>query len=222
MKCGINGLLLTLATFVIASQSTVHLTRHIQLGEENKYKVHFSGSAVFGDLDVTQTKDEKVVKVYDNGDADVLTTILSRQILVNDSKISRKMDPPSTERVDKNGVPLDPKDQESGGDQLTNCVSVLFDRDLKVGDTIKVDKASGKDKTTGSFKIVSLDEGELRAEANLKITRVDDDPTTFKGTFLVNIADSKLDKINGSFENFDIGEGHSLDDGKYTIERIHS
>ncbi len=224
MRTGIIAFFLTLSMLAIAGQGAVHLTGHLQVGQDDKYKIHFTGSAIFGDLDVTQTKDEKVVKLYDNGAADVLTTLLNRQILVNGSKIAQPLDPPSTTRVDKDGIPLEPKDQVSGGDQIAVCVTSLFDRDLKVGDVIQVNRtnADNKDKTTGTFKIASLDDGEVRAAAAFQITRGNDMPTHFKGTFLVNIADAKLDKIDGAAEQFDIGEGHSLDEAHYTLERIRS
>lgn len=224
MKTGIVTCSLALAAFALAGQSTVRLTGRLHVGEDDRYKIHFSGSAIFGDLDVSQTKEEKVVKLYESGGADILTTLLSRQILVNGSKISQPLDPPSTTRVDKNGVPLEPKDQVSGGDQFRVCLTSLFDRDLRVGDVVQVNRTNpdNKGKTTGFFKIVSLDDGEVRAAAALQITRGNEMPTHFKGTFLVHVADARLDKIDGSAEQFDIGEGHSLDEAHYTLERVHS
>jgi hypothetical protein len=56
---------------------------------------------------------------------------------------------------------------------------------------------------------------------NLTITHGTADPSKFAGSFLVNTADSKLDKVDATLDSLDLGQA-VLTNAKFVLERVHS
>ncbi len=221
MKAKISILLLALAAFSFAGQDVIHFTRQQKVGSVDKYKVHISGGSQFGDIDVTGTRSEEVKKIYDNGDADIEAKVLSQTVTVNGTEYPAPQDPTTTFKVDKNGIPV-AAPSTPGRLEFGRFLSKIFDKDLKVGDTIRVDQAGpdGKGTAKGTIKLDSVANGDAKLVVDLTLTRATGDPTKFTGSFLVNTTDSKLDKIDASMDSLDLGQA-VLTNAKFVLERVH-
>lgn len=223
MKAKISILLLAAAAFSLAGQDVVHFTRQQKVGTLDKYKVHITGTSQYGDIDITGTRSEEVKKVYDNGDADIEAKVLSQAVTINGSEVPAPQDPTTTFKVDKNGIPVSTPSDQPGRLQFGRYLSAIFNKDLKVGDSIQVDEAGpdGKGKGTGTIKLDSVSNGDAKLMVNLTLTHASGEPTKFVGSFLVNTTDSKLDKIDATMDTLDLGPA-VITNAKFVLERVHS
>jgi len=209
---------------VLASgQDSVHFERRLKVGDTASYRLHFSGSAPFGDLEVTQTTSDKIIEIEKDGNADVWYTVRSRKVLVNGSEFPTRLDPPFTRKVDKNGVPVDGAKQDFDRNDFSRYLDVLFGHDVKVGQVLSINRLmpDGKGRATGSLKLVGVHGGEATLEANLTVPRGAGEPTLLKGEFLVSTKDAILDKVDAKVENLDLGQT-VLTEATYSNERVHS
>lgn len=215
-------LFIGLAFLALAWQQSVRYQRHFEVGQTGRYTVHFSGSAIFGDLDVTQTTASKVMSIDKGGGANVQYTIQSRKVLVNGSDISTKLDPPYIHKLDKNGIPIEgAKDFDHNDFSL--YLGGSFGRDLNVGDVVPIKQPmpDGKGNATGSLKLLSLSQGEATFDAVITVPRGNQEPTVLRGKIEVSTRDATLDKIEATVENLDLGQA-VLADAKYSLSRTGS
>jgi hypothetical protein len=220
MKTLGSALLLGLAVLA-AGQESVRLQRNLVVGQSSIYKLHFSGPAQFADLDVTQTTSQKVTSIAQDGSAEVQYTILSRKVLVNGSDFSTKPDPPFKHRVDKSGIPLDGDKKDFDRNDFSRYLEGLFDRDLKVGDTVPIERSmpDGKQKATGSLKLLKLSGDEAAFDAKISVPRGIQAPTVLRGQVRLNTKDGTLVEIEATVENLDLGRA-VLERAKYSYGRV--
>jgi hypothetical protein len=218
MKGYATLLFLSIALMAFCRQS-IHLQRHLEIGRAETFTVHFSGSAIFGDLDVTQTTSSKVTAIDKDGNADVQFAIQSRKVLVNDSEISTKLDAPYSRKINKDGIPImEAKDFDRN--DFLSYLEVLFDRDLEVGEVIPINQLmpNGKEKATGNLKLLSLNEGRATFDAVITVPRGSQLPTVLKGKIVLSTKDGSLEKIDATVKNLDLGQA-LLTDAKYAYSR---
>jgi hypothetical protein len=223
MKAKAILLCLGLIAIALGAQDTVHLARNYKQGDKDSLKMKFSGSTQIGDLAGTSTVVISVDKVYDNGDADVTSTLTELKATLGGNEVPVPPSPPRTERVDKNGNPTDPSKAQNSPFEITKYMQALYGRDLKVGDTFTLDKTNpDKSKISGTVKLDSIADGMAKFVSNVVATPADDDhPTKLNLTAQFDVATSKLVKAEGDMDYLKL-QGLTVTDVKVSLERVKS
>lgn len=217
---------LALISLAVAAQDTIRLTRTFKEGEKDSYKMHSTVTMAMGDADVNFVMEQLVKKVYDNGEADVQTTMDDFHVVVNGNEVPVPAPPVTTMHVDKHGMPI----KVEGGDQTMSRMqfmrfsSLFFDRDLKVGETIPIDYTDPKDEkshTTGTVQLQSVTSGEAKIVASLKVTSAaSTTPMNVDMTSYVDVASSKPNRLEGIVTNMATETpGGTISAMKFTMER---
>ncbi|HEY3780208.1 MAG TPA: hypothetical protein VGL56_03930 [Fimbriimonadaceae bacterium] len=226
MKAKAILLCLGLISIALGAQDSIRFSRHLTQGDTDNYKMHISGTMQQGDIDFTMKMQQLVAKVYDNGDADLTTTISDFHLTMGGNEMPIPAPPPSTVKVDKNGMPKEIPAGPQGRMQFLRYMSSLFDKDIKVGDTVNVNTTDPKDpknKTTGTIKLDSVTDGMAKLTGDITTTMSDADaPAKVHMTMYVNVATSKMSKLEGTVDAMPVAQGMSMSDVKISMERLTS
>ena len=226
MKAKAILLCLGLIAIAFGAQDTIRFSRHLKEGDQDTYKLHVSGNMQAGDLDFTMKMVQLVKKVYDNGDADLDTTTPDFHITMNGNEVPAPPIPEKTIKVDKNGVPKEAPEGAQSRMEFMRYMAGFYDKDLKVGDTVTIDHTDPKDsknKMTGTVKLDSVTDGVAKLLINVTTTSSDSDtPSKIVATMYINVATSKMSKIDGTVDSMPIQPGIVLSDVKITMERLQS
>jgi hypothetical protein len=226
MKAKAILLCLGLISIALGAQDSIRFSRHLKEGDQDAYKMHISGSTQQGDIDFSMKMQQLVAKVYDNGDADLTTTITEFHLMMGGNEIPVPAPQPSTIKVDKNGMPKEMPQGIQGRMQFMRYMTSFYDKDIKVGDTINVDSVDpkeAKNKTTGTIKFDSIADGTAKVVADLTTTSADTDgPSKIHMTMYINAATSKLNKLEGTVDSLPVQPGMAMTDVKVSMEHLAS
>lgn len=231
MKAGIRICLLTLAVFAIAwkSQSpppsVVRFTRHAVEGDQDLLKIEVTGSTDMGDFDFMQTQTRLIKKVYGNGDADVQITVTSQRVALNGNNVPVDLPQISQIRLNKQGLPT--ANSVTGRDRmnLAKYAAPLYNRDLKLGSTFHVEQTSADKNETiaGKVKFDSIANGDAKFTAELENTQnYTLDVVKVHLDIYMNIAASKIDRIEETVAKLPITDAIKLENAKVVYERVSS
>jgi hypothetical protein len=227
MKLKLTLLSLGLCAVAMAGQGPVHFVHHYTVGDHDGYKIHVTGSTQMGDLDVALTQVRTIKKVYDNGDADMETSTSDFHVTMNGNDINVPQPPTATERVNKLGIPVD-ADKGKGahgspeGMNFSKYAAAFYDKDIKVGDVITINdtSADGKEKSTGSITLVSVNNGEAKLSADLTNTNPEmDAPAKVHVDMLMDTATSKPNHMEATVSSMPVQQGIVMTNVKMTLDR---
>jgi len=213
---------------VAAAPQGIQFGRTYAVGDVDSYhmKMNIEGAlALEMNMDVAQ----KVVKVYDNGDADVEATVSGGKMTMAGNNVPIPATKPTTSRIDKYGGFV------SGGAQGRSAMSMDFSKfarklpkeGLTPGQTINVEEVGtegDKVKVKGTYKLESVEEGVAKLHSILDIssekitTPMHMDVTTF-----IETAGNKLKRMEGKMTNLSgmpgMPPGMQIDSVSITMER---
>ncbi|HMS53878.1 MAG TPA: hypothetical protein PKA27_00630 [Fimbriimonadaceae bacterium] len=231
----IKSILLGVALFAVAgaAQSPVSMERKYKVGETDEYKMKVDVSMSMGAVEVSMGMTQVVKKVYDNGDADIETTLKDMKIMFGGQEIPSPGDtapPVVMERYNKQGVQVG-KSSSAGGAGNPMAQMMNFSKfssfipvgGLEVGKSYPVDTKDdkGKQEAKGTIKVESIAEGVAKFLADLDVTvEGSDKPLKVKTTSMVDVSSSKPNKVEGVVTNLPSQDGMEIESVKFVMERV--
>ncbi len=212
----------------LAAQDTLKLERKYVVGEKDSYKYKLSLETGQGSVDVAMTQAQAVVKVYDNGDADIESSTSGLSVKFNGQDVPVPAPPnqKDTRRYTKQGVPVSLTQGGRGGMQggmaFAQFLNVLADKPLTVGQTVPVEYTLPDEKTTvsGTVKLESLANGVAKLLSHMNVTMPQSTkPVKLVITSFVDAASSKLSKAEGTATDLPEQGPMSPKAVQFTIER---
>jgi hypothetical protein len=219
----LNATLIGLGLVASCFSQTVRLSRHFTAGDSDSYKLHLTGTSQIGDFDLSISQTQKIVKVYPDGGADMETDVNSMSVTMGGNEVPVPQPKPTTMRVDKFGAPVQQTDNPANKLNFAKFAGLLFDHDLTVGNSITVNQTSpdGKEKTTGTIKVDSVANNDVKLVADVILTSDKmDTPMKIHMTTLVNTNNSKVEHIEGTVDSMPIQAGMNLTDVKMTYDHV--
>jgi hypothetical protein len=192
--------------FASPSQDALRLERTFKLGERDRYTAKLSLGAEVGDVDLTIKTEQHVLKVYDNGDADVESALLELKTAINGQPIETGQTPPDSKakyRISKHGMPAETGGGMGGfGFSILSYLGLLGDKPLAKGEKTPftlADPADPKKKAEGTVTLESVEAGEAKLVGAWELTlAADRKPLKVSMTSMVDVATGKLNKASGT------------------------
>ncbi|HTQ09991.1 MAG TPA: hypothetical protein VMI31_07980 [Fimbriimonadaceae bacterium] len=196
-------LLLLGASLAIARAQTFHPRHKYVTGDSDTYAVTVKAQTTNGEIDVSSDTTRKVAKVYDNGDADIETSVKGLSITVGGQQFPAPEQAPTTTRVNPLGLAV-------AGPKSRSLSFVQFgmyfgDQDLSVGQTNTfehTDDANKGNHYKATVKLVSLDAGKATIGVTAdNWTAGQEAPMHLEGTAVVDATTDRLISFTGTAKN---------------------
>ena len=211
-----------------AAQDGFKFERRYTGGEADTYNMSASLESSLGPIDLAMTMTQAVKKVYDNGDADIETTIESLKVNAMGRERDEPARPPTMSRLNKRGAPIPPAagTPAGGGGQgrmgmflnFARFAGVMSDAAMKVGVAIPFeDVATG---TKGTVTLESITDGVAILVSKAEVKNAEGGaPMTVDTRAWVVTASSKFNKLEGTVKNPPAQPQLSIDSIKMTMSR---
>lgn len=205
------GLLTCASAF--AAQDVIKLTRTYKVGDSDKYSMALNMSSAMGEIAVKTAMTQKVIKVYDNGDADIETTITSMSVNAMGNEMSPPAPAPTTGRYNKFGTQIDSgkATRNRMGFDFMKYATMVSEKGFKVGETLQIDYKdpdNPKNTSKGTVKADSVTDGIVKLLVNLDVTNEQtgpDKPMHIVMTTFANVSNGKATKVDGVITNLPAG-----------------
>lgn len=197
------ALLLVLAP--LGAQDTVTLVKTFRVGDKERFATKLSMSVPFGEVDMDLKTEQRVLKTFEEGGAELESELLSMEVRINGEKSD--LGPPEAGRkakfkVDASGMPLQTDAQAGFGFNFLQFVGLIGDKPLIKGKPVAVnwsDPAQPKRKALGKIILEGIEDGLARLISNWEIFLPSQEkPLKIDMTSLVEISTGKLRKASGT------------------------
>ncbi|HRF58726.1 MAG TPA: hypothetical protein PLH94_02295 [Fimbriimonadaceae bacterium] len=207
---------------IAAAQDTVKLARNYVVGQADSYKWSMTMKGAMGEITIDASLKQAVKKVYDNGDADIETTLSAMEIDTMGQKITPPASPPTTQRMTRFGQPVGLK--ASGPAGFMNFATMLAEGEMKVGQEVAVDRTDPdkpKHKVKGTFKLESVVSGEAKIVGDLQVwsEQTGDKPMKMKVTSWVAVSNGSAIKVEGVITDLPAQQGMAMDQVTFSMTR---
>lgn len=228
-----------LAVVAFAAQDPLNLTRTYKDGEKDTYKMAVTVSLPIGSADINLNMTQVVKKVFENGDADIETTVSDMRMSFGGNEIPAQAGAPApqgrVQRYNKFGQPVGGSAPAAAGDrgaammdQMSFLRYAMFtgEKPMAVGVPVDIDAKDEKagTRTWGKITLVKIENGVATISSELKSTNKqtgESKPMNLKFTSLVDTASSKLNKVDGTVTDLPANEqGMQVDSVKILMERV--
>ncbi len=228
MKIKFLIIVCALSAYAFARQDSFTFNRQYKAAEETNYTMSLGLASSMGSVDIKLTTHEVVKKVYDNGDADLETSLTDMHVLFNGNEMpaGNQANQKSTRRVSKFGVPVG-KSQTAGrtqmGMEFLRFANLSPDKPMKVGDTFAVNEVSKEDpksKVIGTIKLDSIANGVAKFVSTMQVYSAQSDkPIKLNLSSYVDTATSKANKVEGTASDLPSQGQMQVDSVQFVIER---
>lgn len=211
---------------VKTAQDTIKIEYQWKEGDSDTYQYKMSAVTAMGDFVMGMKVAQKVTKVYENGDADVLFSSSETKITVNGQEMpggpqgARSY----TIRFNKQGVPVGETQQGGNFAGMFRYIRILSDKPLKVGESINVDYTNPqntKNTVKGTITLESIEKGMGKFISKFDITTPQTEkPLKLVMTSWIDVATSKLEKAEGTISNLPSSSAGQVDAIQFVVERI--
>lgn len=228
IKTAVLGLLLSTAAF--AQQGPVKFERTYKVGESDAYGMKMSVSmAAMGEVQIHFKSTQKVVKVYEDGAADIETTTTDMKVMMGGNELPTPEAPAQVtkQKYDKFGNPLGkPEGSKGMGEEMnfTRFGSAFGQAGLEVGKEIPIDVKNEKTKkqeVLGTAKLESVKDNLATIISSLKVFSAESDkPMNIAMTTLLDTLTSKVNSIKGTVTGLPSQQGMEIDKVDFEMTRI--
>ncbi len=204
MKTRTSLALLGLVAF--ASAQTVQVARSYKVGDVDAYHIQMK---MEGSMAMTMLMDssQKVTAVYDNGDADVETTMTNGKIALMGMDRALPTGPAQKMRISKYGNPVGATPSGRGASMdFTKYMRGLPKSGMTVGQSLDYDETDPdtKTRTKGTTKLESLTDGVAKYVTSVDVSNEKSPkPMHMEFTSLVEAATGRPNHIDGKITNLD-------------------
>jgi hypothetical protein len=206
----------------IASAQTFNPARTYVVGAKDEYVLKVNASTSAGDLTLNINSSQTVKKVYDNGDADIESSISKLTVNFGGNEIT----PPNTQaptstKFDKYGMPLTAATGRTMA--FTRYGTYFGDKELKVGESYSYDqpdKEHPKNHTKGTVKLLSLDGGKAKLSLTVDAySESADKPMHLDGNVTLDASNGKLLHFDGKAKDIPgMGQGPAISSADFTMD----
>lgn len=201
--------LVGLALLVLLPQQTVRVTRDYKVGDADTYHITMKMEGSMA-MNMSMDSTQKVVKVYDNGDADVESTVSGSKMEMMGMKRSLPSGGATTMRMTKYGTPVGGAPEANGKRvqmDFSKYVRQVPKDAMKVGQTVdfsEVESEDGKTVAKGTTTLESLSGGVAKYVTRMDVTTEGmTKPMHLDFTSLVEAASGKPNHIEGTITNLE-------------------
>ncbi len=190
-----------------AAPQALQFARTYVVGDSDSYHMQMKMEgqmAMEMNMDMTQ----KVTKVYDNGDADIESTVTGGKMAMMGRDLPIPSGKATTARISKYGgmVSGGPAGRSAMGMDFAKYARSLPKEGITVGQTINIDEAGPEGEKVhlkGSTKLESIDEGVAKLHTVLDMSSEKAPGTPMHMDFLtfVETASSKMKRVEGKITN---------------------
>jgi hypothetical protein len=225
-------LLITLAVCALATaaQDGFKLVRAYKQGDKDTLETTIKINSQMGAMEMSMVSTETVKKVYDNGDADVETQVTSTKMNMMGQTREMPSSPATTQRFNKNGVPIPSKDQKaSRGGMNISFVSysrILGEGELKLNEPFAIDWTDPNDpksKAKGTVTLIELTgtTAVMKSDMNVWTAESGNDPIHMVMTATIDRSSGKTNKASGKVDKIPatLTQGFQIDSMEITINR---
>lgn len=203
-------LVAAVAVCAFAAQDGQKFERKYKAGESDAYTMSMAMETGMGSIDVAMTMTQTIKKVFDNGDADIETSIGSMKINAMGNEMSPPTPPATTTRMNKRGVAVQAAQGAPAGGRaaggmgmmlnFTRFGGIMTDGEMKVGAAVPFeDKESG---SKGTVTLESLKDGVAVLVSKIEVKNPNGGaPMVVDTRSWIDSATSKLDKLEGTIKN---------------------
>jgi len=202
---------------------TFHPGHKFVVGDSDVYGVGVQAHTSAGEIDLSSDTTRKVVKVYDNGDADIETKVANLTVVIGGQPYPTPEQPPNTTRVNKMGMAVS---QASKSTALNFMQFGLYfgEQDLSVGQKNTFEHSDEKDPKNhykASVKLLSRDGDKAKISVVVdSFTSHQDTPMHLEGTATVDAATNRLISFTGTAKNLPpMGGGVTVSSADFSMER---
>lgn len=209
-----------------AAQDTIKLEHQWKEGDSDTYKYKMSAVTAMGDFVMEMKVAQKVSKVYENGDADILFTTSETKITVNGQEMpgGPQAARSYTVRFNKQGVPVSETQQGGNFAGMFRYLRIISDKPLKVGESINVDYTNpqnAKNTVKGTITLESIEKGMAKFVSKFDImTAQTEKPFKLVMSSWVDTVTSRLEKAEGTISNLPSSGAGQVDAIQFIVERI--
>jgi hypothetical protein len=221
MKTRIILIALVAIAATVSPAQTLNTARKYVEGASDAYTMKMTMNSSMGEVGMSMGMLQKIIKVYENGDADIESSTSDMVVNVGGQEIR----PPSTKaesmRFSKYGFPLTPK--KGGGMDFSRFGSYFGEKELAIGETYtfdQVEKENPKNHAKGTAKLVSIENGKAKLAILVhsfkdKIEK----PMHLEGTVIVDAATCKMLRFEGKATELPpMGGGMTVTSASFVIE----
>jgi hypothetical protein len=217
-----------LAATCFASQDAIKIERNFKEGEKDTFKMNASASTGLGTFEIAATVEEHVRKVFENGEAEIESSVHEWKIMVNGMELPEGAGPGkpenSTRRVTKTGVPVGSQGRTGIMSlDFTSHLNKILGSELEVGKTYTVDQKSATDpasRVEGTAKVDSVVDGVAKLTANLRVFSKEGGakPTRVEMVQLLDVSSSKSNRLQATIRDMPPQAGVPVEIGMLKVD----
>ena len=187
------------------SAQTFNPIHKYSVGDADQYTIKVDAKSSGGPLTIASQMSKIVTKTYDDGDADIETTVSNLAITLDGSPIPfPTTQKPSPTKYDKYGMPISAAGKSLGLSFL-RFGTFYGDKELNLGDTYKLEQVDAKDpknQYTGTVKLVALADGKATLAISIDGVAEGSGPGLhLEGTAIVSADSDRLISFKGTAKN---------------------
>jgi len=227
-KALLFGIVLAAAAF--AAQDAVKFERAFKEGDKDTFRMSAVATTPMGAAEMNMVMSQIVKKIYENGDADIESSVSEMKITFNGMELPEGAGPgapkPTIQRVSKSGVPVSGR---SGGGMMgmdfTRYAGMMLDKPLEIGKVYPIEQKDEKNpnsKVEGTVKLDSVTEGVAKLITDLKVFSAQNQAKPMKVSLvsLIDVASSKPNKIDGTVSDLPEQGGMPIEGVKFSMTRL--
>jgi len=208
-------------------QDTIKIEPRWKEGDSDSYRFIMSAVTAMGDFVLETKVSQKVSKVYENGDADIVFTNSDTKITVNGTEMEGGISEQRTYtvRLNKQGMPVSKGQQGGGfGVGLFQYFQIFGDKPLKIGESTNIEYVfpqNAKNTLKGTITLESVEKGVAKFVSKFDISNEQTDkPMKLVSNSWVDTSTGKLEKAEGTMSNLPSFRSGQVDAIQFVIERI--
>jgi hypothetical protein len=222
MKTRIILFALIAAAVSVTPAQTLNPARKYVEGTSDVYSMKMAINSSMGELGMTMTMTQKIVKVYENGDADIETATSDMLVNMGGQEIRPPSGKPESTRLSKFGFPVAPK--KGSGMDFSRFGTYFGEKELAVGETYtfdQVEKENPKNHAKGTAKLLSIENGKAKLAVSVDSYKDKvEKPMHLDGTVTVDAATCKMLRFEGKASDLPaMGQGMTVSSAQFTIEK---
>jgi hypothetical protein len=218
-----------LLAFVAKAQERITFNPTWTSGQKDSFRLAMTMGTDRGDVSLSMRLDRSVARVFDNGDAEVQSSVDELKVAFNGQEIEGSQlasQLGSSERLNRFGMPVGAKAKANRGVSIdyARYLTMFTDKGLRVGETVPVeytDPENAKSTIRGTCTLEAIESGIARLVGKYEIAN-ENATTPMKAaiTTWVRVSDSKIAKSAGTISNVTSPQGVSIDAIQLSMERI--
>jgi hypothetical protein len=223
MKTRIILIALVAIAATVSPAQTLNTARKYVEGASDAYTMKMTMNSSMGEVAMSMGMLQKIVKVYDNGDADIETSTSDMVVNVGGQEIRPPSGKAESMRFSKYGIPLTAKKAAGGGIDFSRFGTYFGEKELAVGETYsfdQVEKDNPKNHAKGTAKLLSIENG--KAKLAILVDSFKDKvekPMHLEGTVVLDAATCKMLRFEGKATELPpMGGGMTVTSASFVIE----